>query len=415
MGNDEKWENRKFEDLLDLSEGIRRGPFGSMLKKELFVPESNYVVYEQYNAISDKYNTRYNIRQETYEDLQAFKLNTGDFIMSGAGTIGRISRVPKGIKKGVFNQALIRIKINPKWTESEFFLQWMRSDNIQKKLTGANPASAMVNLVPMSEVKSWNIIVPCKEEQQKIGQFFKDLDEMITTEQRKVAKIKALKAAYLAEMFPSEGELVPERRFTGFTGEWEERYLFDNIKSIIDFRGRTPKKLGLKWSEKGYLALSALNVKNGYIDFKADVHYGNQELYDKWMAGRELRKGQVLFTTEAPMGNVAQLPDSRGYILSQRTIAFVVTPEKITDEFLAVLLRTPGTFKKLSTMSSGGTAKGVSQKSLEQLKVIVPNNLEEQQKIGEFFKQLDDKITNTERKLEKLKSMKQAYLQEMFV
>ena len=234
---------------------------------------------------------------------------------------------------------------------------------------------------------------------------------MITLQQRKVEKTKALKSAYLTEMFPAEGERVPKRSFAGFTDEWEERYLFDNIKSIIDFRGRTPRKLGLEWneSETGYLALSALNVKNGYIDFNADVHYGNQELYDKWMAGRELRKGQVLFTTEAPMGNVAQVPDNRGYILSQRTIAFDVIPEKITNEFLAVLLRSPRTFAKLSTLSSGGTAKGVSQKSLEQLKVIVPTNLEEQQKIGYFFKQLDDIITNHQRKLEKLQAIKRIY------
>ena len=108
----------------------------------------------------------------------------------------------------------------------------------------------------------------------------------------------------------------PEIRFKGFSEEWEERKLLDNIEKIIDFRGRTPKKLGLDWSETGYLALSALNVKNGYIDPLVDAHYGNQELYDKWMKGNELHKNQVLFTTEAPMGNVAQIPDEKQYILS---------------------------------------------------------------------------------------------------
>ncbi|MGQ0416013.1 restriction endonuclease subunit S, partial [Bacillus sp. HC-TM] len=211
-------------------------------------------------------------------------------------------------------------------------------------------------------------------------------------------------------------KLVPKRRFREFqnTRVWEDRYFFDNIKSTVDFRGRTPKKLGLNWSENGYLALSALNVKNGYIDSSADAHYGNQELYDKWMTGHELRKGQVLFTTEAPMGNTAQVPDDKGYILSQRTIAFDVNPEKITDDFLAVLLRSPKTFAELSALSSGGTAKGVSQKSLSQLKVTVPTNLEEQVKIGVFFKNLDQLITIQQRKLEKTKALKSAYLSEMF-
>ncbi|MFS3915999.1 restriction endonuclease subunit S [Bacillus australimaris] len=211
-------------------------------------------------------------------------------------------------------------------------------------------------------------------------------------------------------------KLVPKRRFKEFqnTRAWEERYFFDNIKSIIDFRGRTPNKLGLDWSENGYLALSALNVKNGYIDYSADAHYGNQELYDKWMTGHELRKGQVLFTTEAPMGNTAQVPDDKGYILSQRTIAFDVNPEKIVDDFLAVLLRSPKTFAELSALSSGGTAKGVSQKSLSQLKVTVPTNLEEQIKMGAFFKNLDHLISIQKRKLEKTKALKSAYLSEMF-
>ncbi|WP_340395000.1 restriction endonuclease subunit S [Paenibacillus sp. FSL E2-0177] len=210
--------------------------------------------------------------------------------------------------------------------------------------------------------------------------------------------------------------LVPKRRFREFQDNdaWEQREFFDNIKSTVDFRGRTPKKLGLDWSETGYLALSALNVKHGYIDPSADAHYGNQELYDKWMTGRELRKGQVLFTTEAPMGNVAQVPDDKGYILSQRTIAFDVNPEKITNDFLAVLLRSPKTFAELSALSSGGTAKGVSQKSLSQLKVTLPKDLEEQAKVAALFKKLDHLITLQQRKLDKLKALKSAYLSEMF-
>lgn len=209
-------------------------------------------------------------------------------------------------------------------------------------------------------------------------------------------------------------QLVPKRRFEGFSDEWEKRNFLDNIKYIIDFRGRTPRKLGLDWSERGYLALSALNVKNGYIDYNLDAHYGNQELYDRWMKGRELKKGQVLFTTEAPMGNVVQVPDERGYILSQRTIAFEQDPEKITNVFLASLLRSHNTFAKLSDLSSGGTAKGVSQKTLAELKVITPKNLREQQKIGQFFKHLDEMIALQQRKIDKTKALKSAYLAEMF-
>ncbi|WP_420062625.1 restriction endonuclease subunit S [Leuconostoc lactis] len=206
----------------------------------------------------------------------------------------------------------------------------------------------------------------------------------------------------------------PSLRFRGYTDDWEERKFFESIASTIDFRGRTPKKLGMDWSNSGYLALSALNVKNGYIDPLADAHYGDEKLYRKWMSGRELKKGQVLFTTEAPMGNVAQVPDDNGYILSQRTVAFETKEDMMTNDFLAVLLKSPLVFNNLSALSSGGTAKGVSQKSLKGLSITVPLDIDEQQKIGSFFKQLDNTIALHQRKLDLLKEQKKGFLQKMF-
>lgn len=207
---------------------------------------------------------------------------------------------------------------------------------------------------------------------------------------------------------------APKLRFKGFTDDWEQRHFFDNIKKTIDFRGRTPKKLGMDWSKSGYLALSALNVKDGYIDYSADAHYANQKLYDKWMSGNNLVKGQVLFTTEAPMGNIAQVPDNKGYVLSQRTIAFVTNKDKITDDFLASILRTPQSFKRLSALSSGGTAKGVSQKSLSSFKLVIPPSLKEQEKIGKLFRSFEHTIYLHEEKRKQLEQLKKALLQKMF-
>ncbi|MDM7642600.1 restriction endonuclease subunit S [Leuconostoc citreum] len=218
----------------------------------------------------------------------------------------------------------------------------------------------------------------------------------------------------MAKIDDSVKKKVPELRFKGFTDDWEDRKFFESIASTIDFRGRTPKKLGMDWSESGYLALSALNVKNGYIDPLADAHYGDENLYKKWMSGKELKKGQVLFTTEAPMGNVAQVPDNNGYILSQRTVAFETKEDIMTNDFLAVLLKSPLVFNNLSALSSGGTAKGVSQKSLKGLSITVPFDIDEQQKIGSFFKQLDDTIALHQRKLDLLKEQKKGFLQKMF-
>ncbi|NHJ19201.1 restriction endonuclease subunit S [Lactococcus garvieae] len=265
------------------------------------------------------------------------------------------------------------------------------------------------------QLGNYKIFFPTGEEQEKIGSFFKQLDDTIALHQHKLDLLKEQKKGYLQKMFPKNGAKVPELRFAGFADDWEERKFFESIASTIDFRGRTPKKLGMDWSDSGYLALSALNVKNGYIDPLADAHYGDEKLYRKWMSGRELKKGQVLFTTEAPMGNVAQVPDDNGYILSQRTVAFETKEDMMTNDFLAVLLKSPLVFNNLSALSSGGTAKGVSQKSLKGLSITVPLDIDEQQKIGTFFKQLDDTIALHQRKLDLLKEQKKGFLQKMFV
>lgn len=200
-GFTDAWEQRKFLDLLDTQNGIRRGPFGSSLKRDSFVKKSDYVVYEQQNAIYDNYVTRYFISKEKYNELIRFNIQPGDFIMSGAGTIGRISMVPDGIKKGVFNQALIRFKVDKNSVNPLYFLKFMQSDMMQKQLTQANPGSAMTNLVPMDELKKWDVTIPSLEEQNKISNFINQIDESITLHQRKLERLQEVKKGLLQKMF----------------------------------------------------------------------------------------------------------------------------------------------------------------------------------------------------------------------
>ncbi|ETS91026.1 restriction endonuclease subunit S [Streptococcus sp. SR4] len=208
--------------------------------------------------------------------------------------------------------------------------------------------------------------------------------------------------------------MTPKFVFGKEKNDWIKRPLLSNIEKILDYRGRTPKKLGLSWSDTGFLALSALNVKNGYIDFNADANYGDQELYNRWMGDNNLHKGQVVFTTEAPMGNVAQIPNDALYILSQRTIAFEVKHHLIREDFLATLLRSPKIFNELTSLSSGGTAKGISQKSLSNLKISLPALLDEQSAIGSLFRTLDDLLASYKNNLANYQSLKATMLSKMF-
>lgn len=208
-------------------------------------------------------------------------------------------------------------------------------------------------------------------------------------------------------------KLIPQIRFKGFTDDWEERKLLDNVDKVLDYRGKSPTKFGMEWGTEGYLVLSALNVKNGYIDKSVEAKYGDQELFERWMGSNRLEKGDVLFTTEAPLGNVAQVPDDNGYILNQRAVAF--KSSKDTDNnFFAQLLRSPIVQNTLNANSSGGTAKGIGMKEFAKLNAHVPKTFEEQQKIGTFFKQLDHTIALHQRKLDLVKETKKGFLQKMF-
>ncbi|MBN3263387.1 restriction endonuclease subunit S [Pectobacterium brasiliense] len=331
----------------------------------------------------------------------------GDLLLSASGSIGRVVEY-KGEEQYFQDSNIVWLKHDGKIDNA--FLKVFYSMVKWSGLEGST-----IKRLYNKNILETEISTPERQEQTAIGNYFQKLDALINQHQQKHDKLSNIKKAMLEKMFPKQGETFPEIRFKGFSGEWEEISLLDSIERIIDFRGRTPKKLGLDWSPSGYRALSALNVKQGYIDFSIDPHFGDQELYDKWMSGAELHQGQVLFTTEAPMGNIAQVPNTDKYILSQRTIAFITKSEIIAEDFLAVLLRSSKVFRELSALSSGGTAKGVSQKVLANLNVSIPTDLVEQATIGNYFQKLDALIDQHQQQITKLNNIKQACLSKMFV
>ncbi|HJF53775.1 MAG TPA: restriction endonuclease subunit S [Limosilactobacillus coleohominis] len=201
-GFNSSWKQRKFETLLLPKNGIRRGPFGSALRKDSFVPKSeeSYAVYEQRNAIYNKFDVRYYISSQKYNQLSNFHLHTNDVIMSGAGTIGKLAKVPLSFKKGVYNQALIRFQVN-KGIDVNYFLFFMKTPQMQKQLTEANPGSAMVNLVPMKELKKWDVIIPSKDEQIKIASLIIKVDRLLSLQQSKINQLLALKKYMLQKLF----------------------------------------------------------------------------------------------------------------------------------------------------------------------------------------------------------------------
>ena len=408
-GFTDDWEQRKLGEILSFLKDGTHGTHSDVDDGPLLLSAKNI---KDGTIKWDETDRR--IPQEEYEKIHSnFSLKTGDILLTIVGSIGETSILKDS--EGLTFQRSVAFLRPKEDILSGFLYTEIQTLTFQKELESRKSTSAQsgIYLGDLAEIPVK--YSPSLDEQKAIGGFLLHLDHLITLHQRKLEKLKIVKKAMLENCFPKNGEKVPKFRFSGFTGDWEQRKLLDCIRKITDFRGRTPKKLGMDWSESGYLALSALNVKDGYIDFSQDVHYGDEALYDMWMSGNELHEGQVLFTTEAPMGNVAQVPDNKRYILSQRTMAFDVKEDIITENFLAILLRSTVVFNTLTSLSSGGTAKGVSQKSLAGVDVQIPTNLNEQTLLADYFRHLDHLITLHQRKLEKLTIIKKSFLEKMFV
>ena len=393
------WQQIKFKNLLNSEEGIRRGPFGSALKKELFVQNSEYVVYEQQNAIYDHFNTRDRISEEKYHELKKFILLPGDFIMSGAGTIGKISLVPEGIENGVFNQALIRLKVN-KNTDKEFFLQWMRSSKMQNKLTKANPASAMVNLVPMSEVKEWDVIVPSPEEQSAIGSLFRTLDELLSSYKDNLANYQSLKATMLSKMFPKAGQTVPEIRLDGFEGEWEEKKL-GSLGSVAMnkriFKDETSDYGDIPFYKIGTFGGTA----DSFITKEKFKEYKEKYPYPEI--------GDILISASGSIGRTVVYNGEDAYY-QDSNIVWLKHDQQLDNSYLKQYY---GIIKWSGI--EGTTIKRLYNKNILETNIFLPPSVAEQQAIGTYFSNLDNLIAAHQEKISQLETLKKKLLQDMFI
>jgi type I restriction enzyme, S subunit len=197
------------------------------------------------------------------------------------------------------------------------------------------------------------------------------------------------------------------------TMEWFQSTVSKVVRKVIDYRGRTPLKIGMDWGNGGVLSLSANNVKQGYIDVEKDAHYGSDALYEKWMTKGDCEKGDLVFTMEAPLGNVAQIPDNKRYILSQRVILMKVALNKVTADFLAHLFRGGDFQKQIMNNSTGSTVQGIQYKKLEKIALTLPP-LNQQRQIAKILTTVDSLIEKTQTLIDKYTAIKQGMMADLF-
>lgn len=194
--------------------------------------------------------------------------------------------------------------------------------------------------------------------------------------------------------------------------DWAVATVLGSVSTVMDYRGRTPKKLGMDWGDGTIPALSAKNVRMGGVDLAEECYLGSEALYRKWMTKGDVQAGDVLITTEAPLGNVAPIPDGRRYILSQRTVLLRPDPTRFDAAYYLRFLQSPGFQQALVENATGSTALGIQRRRLERLAVYQPP-LHEQERIGVALSDADELITKLEALIAKKAAMKRGMMQQL--
>ena len=382
-GYTEDWEQRK---LGDISESYSGGT-PTAGKKEYYDGDIPFIRSGEISG--DK--TELFITDEGLNNSSAKMVKIGDILYALYGaTSGEVS-ISK--LKGAINQAILAIHPHEDY-DSQFLMQWLRKS--KENIIGSYLQGGQGNLSG-NIVKQLLIDVPTYEEQKKIGAYFEHLDNLITLHQRKCEEKRKLKKYMLQKMFPQNEKKFPEIRFQGFTEDWEQRKLGEYV-SITS--GEAPSKFEV--GTELYVKVDDLNYNDKYV-------VDTQNKVAEHSIIKRVTKGSVIFPKRgaAIMTNKVRILGIDSYM---DTNMMSLSSEKLDSEFLYNIISKEGLYKIADT----STIPQINNKHIEPYEVIIPS-LDEQKRIGLYFRNLDHLITLHQQKYEELQKIKKFMLQNMFV
>ena len=369
-----EWKKYSFNDIAQ----YKKGPFGSALKKEIFVPKSadSVKIYEQQNAIKKDWELgRYYISRDYFiNHMQQFIVEAGDIIVSCAGTIGEIYELPPNAVSGVFNQALMRVRINATLIDKNIFIKVFSSmiDSFSKIYSNG---SAIKNIPPFADLKKTNVFLPTQNEQYKISRLISLLDERIATQNKIIEDLKKLKSAISERLFKS---------VKGFT------VLLSDLCDIVKGKQINGENL----SDSGnYYVMNGGTEPSGYYD-----NY-NVEASTISISEGGNSCGYVQFNT-SPFW-------SGGHCYSIQNIA-----DKVDNMYLYHYLKSNE--DAIMKLRIGSGLPNIQKKDLAMFKIIVPK-IEWQIKISTFLSSLERKAEIEERIQNVMQKQKLYLLQQMFI
>lgn len=394
-----KWQKKRFSETCKFV----RGPFGGALKKDIFVKDG-YAVYEQSHAIHQNFDSfRYYITAEKFNKLKRFSVCPKDIIMSCSGTMGKFAIIPKEYKKGVINQALLKLTVNGN-QNLKFIKLILELPVNQEKLLSQSAGGAIKNVVSVGWIKEMILYVPNITEQQKIATCLSSLDELITLQTQKIESLKTHKKGLMQKIFSQE------IRFKADDGRDFPKWKYNKLGDI--FYGK--KGQGLSKSDID---------KNGQ---NKCILYG--ELYTKYSEtidnvvsrtnlniGVKSKAGDLLVpcsttTTNIDLANATAINENN--VLLGGDISILRFKKNGSSIFFSYYL-THTKKLDLAKYGQGSTIVHLYYNHFKKMSLCIPD-IEEQQKIADYLTSLDELINVQAQKIDSLKTHKKGLMQQLF-
>lgn len=348
-------------------------------------------------------NTKAYISHEVYQGLseKIGKVTKDDILITGGGSIGIPYLVPNEEPLYFKDADLLWLKNNKKFN-GYFLYTFFFSAPFKKHIKSISHIGTIAHYT-IEQAKATPINTCDELEQTKIGNTFQKLDSLINQHQQKHDKLSSIKKAMLEKMFPKQGETLPEIRFKGFSGEWEEKELGE-ITDYSNGKGHEDKQ---KTSGKYELInLNSISINGGLKPSGKfiDEALSTLEENDLVMVLSDVAHGNLL-------GRVAIIPRSNTYVLNQR-IALLRINSDVCPLFLLYNINSHQIYFK--NQGAGMSQLNVSRSSVESFSSYIPEK-NEQTAIGNYFQKLDALINQHKQQITKLNNVKQACLSKMFV
>ena len=386
------WEQRKLGDLGSLKNGMNFSK-DAMGHGYAFVNLQNIFGNNVVEAKS------LGLAEASEKQLLEYSLQKGDvlFVRSSVKLegVGEVALVAENLENTTYSGFIIRFRdgygLNNDFKKFVFATKKVRDQIMSQATNSANKN------ISQSVLENLTFEIPSKDEQKQIGEFFSNLDNLITLHQRKLEDLRILKKSMLQKMFPSEGNSVPEVRFPEFTAAWEQRKFGDVFE---------------EYSEKNHEDLPPLTIVQGSGTIPREES-GRDIKYDKSSLNnyKLVNPGDFILHLRSFEGGL-EVANSQGIVSPAyhifrgiRTDSRFYYPFFRSHDFINILLK-----PHVYGIRDG---KSIDVEGMKSIKIPYPD-FDEQKRIGDFFDHLDNAITLHQRKCDDLQKLKKALLQQMF-